>query len=915
MGINLQLIELPQPDAFSGAVIEHIDDTNNELAALMLQRFVSRKDRVGDAKKLSVEVSGRQEILERLEKHLAGERRLGLYGLLPDGTVQWAMVEFENHGDKAEDDIWLRDALKYQSWLADRGNPSVIERSKNRNGQCYHLHITFDQPLPSYDIVEGLTGLGKYLFDEFPNEVFPKSEVGLGLMVWLPLYGGKDTWGLGVNETRTVFIDENGEPFENQADVLANWATAESIQFSDTIQRFLPSPAERKQRRIHGTYLPPEELNTKEELNRMLKFDPFIQWCQEQASKGLPEPLWHAMISNLCRFEGGSELIHEISEQDPHPGRYEPDETDAKIERALISSGPMGYEEIVRRGWPGVSPRAPFSPAGWAKLGKKGKSGSQYIGWDDEIITDVDGTWTAVKLSELKAKLVNSHGKLRAVCPECDTENAAVKQDENSFSYIWCDNCQKPFYESPVMPDMYVYRNKVLRVESRSNKFISLEALDKESFRTDGDYTYAKRRLLNDPGRKFLEANFQIRRIGNADIGQLRYDVEMHDNAILFQYPALPVQVKDNAFIDDFLDRTFESYSNFIKDWLAMYSYTNYTMLPVIVLTGERSCGKGTFGNMVGAIFPSLMGLWEGTKERFNEYYKNKLLFVDENANSDKPMQYVEIKKITGNKILRIDEKFIPPYNTPNNLSIIITTNDAKPIFLKAKEEPKSENTNNFFIHRVPNVEAKDINEELGTMLEERLGYYVRTELKERFDRLMATRGKNNRYGIPAPITPLTRQLFVSAPSNTEMEAEELARHLVFGVDLPNPKSNYAPNIKFMAFTYNDTQYVQFQEIRGLISQLGFTGSPGSPKSYVTVLQQQGVLSYEQDHIASRHLGYRILRNRDYYTTTVSGILPVADDKNDVLEFSNSDFHHSPKSSILSVLDTPDDKNDEDDTL
>ncbi len=660
-------------------------------------------------------------------------------------------------------------------------------------------------------------------------------------------------------------------------------------------------------------FVPSDELGTKEDLARVLKFCPFIQWCLAQAEKGLPEPLWYAMISNLCRFEGGRELIHEISAKDPVKGRYDFDETEDKIKQALENSGPIGYDTIVSWGWKGHAPGAPYSPAGWAKAGKSYKGEVPRILWEDTLIVKVDDNWTATCLADLKNNLLPGKRKLPAVCPNCDHDAGVAKTDEFGFAYVWCDKCQKASYESPITPDMYVYKNKVLRVERR-NSIVSAEALDESSFRTELDYKYAKRKLLTDVDRKFLEANFQLLRIGDANLAEPGYEVDMPGNSMTFKFPALPVQVQDNAFIDTFLDRTFESYSGFIKDWMAMYSYTNHVMLPVIVLTGERSCGKGTFANMVGSIFPSLMGLWEGTPQRFNEYYKNKLLFVDENANADKPMQYVEIKKITGNKILRIDEKFIPPYNTLNNLKIIITTNDAKPIFLKAKEEPKSENTNNFFIYRVPDVDASDINENLGQMLEERLGHYVRTELRVRFEHLMAARGKNNRYGIPAPITPLARSLFASAVTTIEIEAEELARHLIFGVNLPNLRNANAPNIYFKAHTYNNTQYVQFQEIRDLVGQLGFKGSPNSPKSYVTVLQEQGVLSHETDRTATKHLGYRIQRSKDYYTTTVSGMLPVCDDIDDKSASLKSDFHHSSKSSILNMLDAENDRNDEDDT-
>ena len=50
---------------------------NTELAARMLQKFISREDQIGQAvSPISVRVLGKDEILKRLEKHLSGEIRL-----------------------------------------------------------------------------------------------------------------------------------------------------------------------------------------------------------------------------------------------------------------------------------------------------------------------------------------------------------------------------------------------------------------------------------------------------------------------------------------------------------------------------------------------------------------------------------------------------------------------------------------------------------------------------------------------------------------------------------------------------------------------------------------------------------------------------------------------------------------------
>jgi energy-coupling factor transporter ATP-binding protein EcfA2 len=365
----------------------------------------------------------------------------------------------------------------------------------------------------------------------------------------------------------------------------------------------------------------------------------------------------------------------------------------------------------------------------------------------------------------------------------------------------------------------------------------------------------------------------------------------MDDNAIIFQYPALPVKIQDNEFVDKFIDTMFGQYAEFVKNWMALYAYTNHTKLPVLVLTGSRGCGKNTFAEMVGGIFPTLMGLWEGTKERFNEYYKNKLLFVDENPNADKPMQYTEIKKLTGNKILRIDEKFIPAYNTLNNLNIIIATNDPRPMFLKAREEPKSENLNNFFIYKCPDVDPDVINNALGDQLQDRLGHYVRSELKTRYARLMAQLNTNSRYALSAPITQLARDLFGSAVTTVESEAEELAQYLVCGVNMPDSRNSNAPNICFTPHVSDGHSYVRLNEIRDLVDRLHFKGN-SNYKVYIAVMQDLGVLSYKQVRESGQRFGYHIQRTPDYYTTTVSGVLPVtgnnARSKSAVLEMPST---------------------------
>jgi hypothetical protein len=658
----------------------------------------------------------------------------------------------------------------------------------------------------------------------------------------------------------------------------------------------------------HLAYLPPEELNTREELERMLKFDRFIPWCQEHAVDGLPEPLWHAMISNLCRFIGGKELIHQISSLDPVSGRYDFDATEDKIQHALESSGPMGYAEIVRRGWPGIVPSSPLAPAGWAKLGhitnreplSRGKHASQdiHIRYDDQLIAEIAGSWQITDLVTLKNGLLRDETKVRIVCPFCDSDTAVMRSNTFHFTYLHCDHCDKTYYEHPDAPGLFSYNGELLRVEMNSNRFISYERLKGVNFRTAEEWQYANQVVMNDPKRRFLGDSFQIRRIGSADYPVLDFELSVQDNAVLFKFPAIPTQATDNDMIDSFIEGMFREYAGFIKDWMALYSYTNYQSLPVIVLTGARSCGKNTFADLVGEIFPTLMGHWDGDKEQFNDFAVKKLVFIDENKNSDKPTQYTEIKKLTGNRITRVNEKHKPAYYAPNNVKLIIATNDPRPIAVKWREEPKSENTNNFFLYSCPPLPPEEVDPALFEKLRARLGYYVRTELKDRYQRMARGGPKHYRYALATPITEFAKNLFGSSKTLIESEAEELAQYLVCGINQMNLSQTRPSAIQFKPKDVDGGLYVLQQDIRDLVDQLRFKGNTNY-KAYVTVLQDQGVISYKNDHrVSNQRLGYQILRSPDYYTTTASGVLPVDSEQ-------GSSSVNRPKCAVLECPTTP----------
>jgi len=347
----------------------------------LLTKFISREDRVGQAvQPVSVPVTNKDEILKRLDKHLSGELRLGLYNLLPDGSVKWAVVEFENHGDTVGEDTWLADAMKYQQYLTGKGIPSILERSKRLNGQCYHLHLCFDKVLPARTVREGLRSIGRQLFGSFPNEIFPKSDDGLGNFIWMPLFGGTDEWGHGINEGRTVFIGADGCQLDDQNAILANWQFADSQQFLNIIQPLspaVPTPFQ-PSRNGHGI-----ELN-QPGLDKMEANCPIVRkWIEDPI--GWRYEHWLGLGSNYVKFKAGWERFVELSQQDAT--NFSHYEINRIYDEVLAFHGPQTYEKFKDQGldfeMPAVGPKAPAGWGSWVDPSEdpiKEESGT-YIKW------------------------------------------------------------------------------------------------------------------------------------------------------------------------------------------------------------------------------------------------------------------------------------------------------------------------------------------------------------------------------------------------------------------------------------------------------------------------------------------------------------------------------------------------------
>lgn len=245
--------------------------------------------------------------------------------------------------------------------------------------------------------------------------------------------------------------------------------------------------------------------------------------------------------------------------------------------------------------------------------------------------------------------------------------------------------------------------------------------------------------------------------VGDLQISESYYKYSFETAELDVHYSAIAEKIQDNQFIEEYLDRLFGRYKDFVKEWLAVYCYTNYTKLPFLILTGPRGSGKNTFAEMVAEIYPTMSTMWHGEEKAFNPEVEMKLLIADETLSHD-PKQYKTLKKHSGQKDVVVNHKYLKPYKVRNNMNIVILSNADRPIEVEADEIPTSPENNQFFVFRVAPFQGA-IDTELREKLTERLGHYIRTELKQVYVNLNK---QGNRYTVKVPITSEERALFVN---------------------------------------------------------------------------------------------------------------------------------------------------------
>ena len=503
----------------------------------------------------------------------------------------------------------------------------------------------------------------------------------------------------------------------------------------------------------------------------------------------------------------------------------------------------------------------------------------QYVQLEDE-----QGEWKSlgdlIEIAESKPRILcpvcGHNGTLRSGDQRGLTHNATVTLNKDDLPIVYCSSCESRGHGSggagvynfdpdagwdivsPQITERFkdyffleaklskVFLNADAEPYNASVGFVNERAIDLPSG--------MKSRFLTDLAQNAVPGRtFRFNQIGAIEVD--RPDYEWRGHEIYTRIPAIRSKVKDNAVVDKWLETLFQQYAGFIKEWLALYVYTNYARLPVLILHGQlRGTGKTTFAEVVGKLFHPLYARGTGD-DVYTEYNAAKLLHIDE-QNTDGKSLYNLLKLVGGNDELSVNVKYGPKYMVRNNLNVIITTNQLKPIHVESGELTQDPSNNQFFVHEFLNS-LPTVDRDIQQKLLDRIGHYARTELKLVFDQIQASpKSQQNRYGIPVPVTSAQRRLFNLGVTSIEREAEEIWQALLEETDghsnvgiMHGIPLNYLENAA-------DEWYLKPGSLRQMVKDLELQNHYNS---ILTHLIKTRRLSDSTVRTCSQRLGYKLL--------------------------------------------------------
>lgn len=391
-----------------------------------------------------------------------------------------------------------------------------------------------------------------------------------------------------------------------------------------------------------------------------------------------------------------------------------------------------------------------------------------------EIITDDNETVTVDDLD----------GKTPCYCPFHDDSNpsAFVNYNEKSNNwYISCSTCGETLWMEKeidnlesVLGPYYHYSKYIHELGIKGGEFF-IHPIDTSFFHiaTNTNGSKDERDAAYDElcKTKHISHLPRVDLLGTIDADKDYFQVNITEGLITVHYSPIKVDKKDNKFIDNYLEDRFGEYKQFIKEYLAVYCYTNYEKMPTLVFNSPRGNGKTTFVELVGSIYPHLCMAWNGIESDFNYEAEKKFLIVEENDTPGKK-QYRAVKRYGGRKNATMNKKYQAPYQVRNNTNIAILSNERTAMYAKSSELPTDEKNNQFFVWEFPEF-SEPINDKMDELLESHIGHYIRTEIKDVFE---SQKDKNGdcRYSIRVPITDYEKKMFKASKSPEEKATDEI---------------------------------------------------------------------------------------------------------------------------------------------
>ena len=399
--------------------------------------------------------------------------------------------------------------------------------------------------------------------------------------------------------------------------------------------------------------------------------------------------------------------------------------------------------------------------------------------WDGALVV-IDSKGQKIRVSEIKEKT-------SIFCPFHNDNNhsAFIEYSEKSDNwFIRCTACAHTFwkYVPPKSLDekcepYWSYGTEVYELGIVNDEFY-IEKIGKPKFhiltKTDDsplDKAEAFSHLVNN---KHINHISRIDYLGDIDAGQSHHTVKLKEGIIEVHHAPIPTKINDNNFIENYLEDRFGRHKRFIKEYMAVFCYTNYQKLPTLIFKGPRGNGKSTFAEILGEIYHPLTYEWQGHEETFTYEVEKKLLIVEENE-STKMSQYKTLKKYTGQKYATVNKKFKDPYKVKNNMNIILLTNESIPLYVSRKEMPADEFNNQFFVYEFPPI-TKAMDPRIQEEILNRLGHYIRTELKSVYINI---KNYGYRYSIQVPITEEEKALFNDNVTDVEADTDLVIQRII----------------------------------------------------------------------------------------------------------------------------------------